>query len=126
MKAVAFLSLLSLTAALPTNLATSEPARLVVRDPQRGGGFRGGFGGGPGLGGLLGGLGGLVSLPLDILGGLGGGLIGAAADFAGGLIGGLLPFRVNADGTYEFVENIEDANAFFVPQAAAAPAPVAA
>jgi hypothetical protein len=127
MKPVVFISLLTLTAALPTNVVPSKTEHLVARDPQRGrggGGFGGrgggGFGGLGNLGGsLLGGLGSIVSVPLELIGDVGGGLIGGVASALGGLLGGFLPFRVNADGTYEIVEDLADANVIIAAPAAA-------
>jgi hypothetical protein len=130
MKSFAFISLLTLAAALPTQL-TAEKAehQLYARDPQRFGrgfgGFGRGLGGGFGglLGGLTGGLGGIVS-------GIGGSLLSLPLDLAGGLVGSFLPIRVATDGTYEVVQKWEDANGMIpnpavAEAAAAAPAPAA-
>src|ERR1700761_8619407 len=122
MKPIVFISLLTLTTALPTNVVPSKTEHLVARDPQRGG--RGGFGGFGGRGGgglgnlggsLLGGLGSIVSVPLELIGDVGGGLIGGVTSALGGLLGGFLPFRVNADGTYEIIEDLADANVIIAP-----------
>jgi hypothetical protein len=93
MKIFVLTSLLTLASALPTGV-------LVARDPQRGfGGFGrgGGFGGFGRGGGGFGGLGGLVGG----VEGLAGGLLSIPLDLVGGLLGGFL--RVNADGMVEVV-----------------------